>query len=774
MNSSSVAAAGDTSTSNNTANGQSRAESVGEAKTDRSNSLPDNADPPVGGGSAPPMAQPRSLRSTVSSSHYGGTSDTASDRFSVTSDGQYEVIEYNPFDQINLEDPFEGFEPKIEDDSPAAEALRANADVKVSTVGKAARAMHIQTLRRIAKRATLQGKSGYRKGKPPNLPPRYRPEDVDEGEELEAVEVSVGPPDGLYAKEDISESATSEGGPAIPTAVVAGTAAAGKEVLNDVDPHDMIKTLRWTRRSKLKEKSKRKSYVKGKVINGQHELYTLSIAVMIGVRTSISRANAVLNAGVEKRWIQPEDFRTAEKYEFRPTGGGVTPPHRLAHTFKFKDYSPVVFAYLRRMYGINEFDFLLSLCGNANFIEFISNAKSGQFFFYSSDGKYMIKTMTNSESKFLRKILPQYFKHCAENPNTMLTRFFGMYRVKMYHLRRNVKFVIMNSVYYTDKHLNVFYDLKGSTIGRNAKPKDAVWKDNDMRKGLPNDALALEPHVKQRVVDQLVQDCNFLQRNDIIDYSMLVGVHLHTLNGNSSVVKGKAEVDEKDNETRRPHKRYPSEQIGQLFIDDGLDDDESSFLLGSEKRPYIQSPHYREETEIKKLATIEKLYWPFHNLFDIHGNRLMKPARCPSCGKRPCMCRDDALKLLSGYNIPSFVEPLSDRKDRGYEMDTTNFPMPQMFSNHQGTIEYSGKTFYMGIIDILQQYNTRKRFEARYRMIQNAGRNDASAIPPKPYGDRFISFFREYTQGKRNETERDVGYETCAYGEALGVGRAGD
>ena len=84
-------------------------------------------------------------------------------------------------------------------------------------------------------------------------------------------------------------------------------------------------------------------------------------------------------------------------------GSATTPPHKLSHTFKFKDYAPVAFAYLRRMFGVNEFDFLLSVCGNANFIEFISNAKSGQFFFYSSDGKYMIKTMTNAECKFLRR-----------------------------------------------------------------------------------------------------------------------------------------------------------------------------------------------------------------------------------------------------------------------------------------------------------------------------------------------------------------------------------
>ena len=84
-----------------------------------------------------------------------------------------------------------------------------------------------------------------------------------------------------------------------------------------------------------------------------------------------------------------------EKYVFRPGGGDKTPPHQLRHTFKFKDYSPVAFAYLRRMFGVNEYEFILSVCGNANFIEFISNAKSGQFFFYSSDGKYMIKVCLN-------------------------------------------------------------------------------------------------------------------------------------------------------------------------------------------------------------------------------------------------------------------------------------------------------------------------------------------------------------------------------------------
>jgi 1-phosphatidylinositol-4-phosphate 5-kinase len=165
----------------------------------------------------------------------------------------------------------------------------------------------------------------------------------------------------------------------------------------------MLQLQRWRRKNKKGKKDTRKSYVKGKVIDGRHELYTLSIAVMLGVRTSIARTNTIIASSDRKKLLTPQDFMAEEKYEFAPKGSATTPPHKLSHTFKFKDYAPVAFAYLRRMFGVNEFDFLLSVCGNANFIEFISNAKSGQFFFYSSDGKYMIKTMTNAESKFLRR-----------------------------------------------------------------------------------------------------------------------------------------------------------------------------------------------------------------------------------------------------------------------------------------------------------------------------------------------------------------------------------
>merc|ERR1712183_763975 len=51
-----------------------------------------------------------------------------------------------------------------------------------------------------------------------------------------------------------------------------------------------------------------------------------------------------------------------------------------------------------------------------------------------------------------------------------------------------------------------------------------------------------------------------------------------------------------------------------------------------------------------------------------------------------------------------------------------------------------------GIIDILQQYNARKRVETSYRKVENNGGLEPSCVSPDDYADRFIEFFDEYSQ----------------------------
>lgn len=216
---------------------------------------------------------------------------------------------------------------------------------------------------------------------------------------------------------------------------------------------------------------------------------------------------------------------------FKPEGNSTapfpTPPHKLNFTFTFKDYMTNVFRAVRALSNIEEADYMLSLAGDFNYIEFIANSKSGQFFFYSHDGKYMIKTQSKEESKLLRRIMPLYIQHLTRHPDSLLVRFYGMHRVKMKSLRSKTYFVIMSSVFNTPKPIAIKYDLKGSTVGRLTSPEDcragAVQKDlNLMESG--NKVRLGEPNI-DIFHETLKADVTFLKELHIMDYSLLLGIH---------------------------------------------------------------------------------------------------------------------------------------------------------------------------------------------------------------------------------------------------------
>ena len=56
-----------------------------------------------------------------------------------------------------------------------------------------------------------------------------------------------------------------------------------------------------------------------------------------------------------------------------------------------------------------------------------STGKSGSFFFFSKDRRFMIKTMFQDELELLMENLVDYFKHLEENPESLLARIYGVY-----------------------------------------------------------------------------------------------------------------------------------------------------------------------------------------------------------------------------------------------------------------------------------------------------------------------------------------------------------
>jgi hypothetical protein len=167
----------------------------------------------------------------------------------------------------------------------------------------------------------------------------------------------------------------------------------------------------------------------------------------------------------------------------------------------------------------------------------------------------MIKTLTNAESKFLREILPFYYRHLTCNPSTFLTHFYGMYRVCMPNAsNQRLHFVIMRSVFHTTKKIDRVWDLKGSKAGRKANPGDSVSKDLDILEEGRKLRFA-DPTARGLFLDQLARDATFLARLGIMDYSLLLGLHIceeaSGVNG-ASVEAAETAVDQ-DNTSSAPH-----------------------------------------------------------------------------------------------------------------------------------------------------------------------------------------------------------------------------
>ncbi len=106
-----------------------------------------------------------------------------------------------------------------------------------------------------------------------------------------------------------------------------------------------------------------------------------------------------------------------------------------------------------------------------------SSGKSGSFFFHSSDGKYMVKTIKIEEFDLLLRILPDYYKHLTDNPNTLMTWYYGLHQIKCYKRGRliyHIYITVMNNILDTENPelIREIYDLKGSWYGRYTKPKN--------------------------------------------------------------------------------------------------------------------------------------------------------------------------------------------------------------------------------------------------------------------------------------------------------------
>ena len=196
----------------------------------------------------------------------------------------------------------------------------------------------------------------------------------------------------------------------------------------------------------------------------------------------------------------------------------------------FTDYFPETFRRVRARFGVTSDMYRASMSATAK--ERFSEGKSAAFLYFTGDRKYVIKTCTKEEAVFFIPIVHQYSSYVLENRNTLITRFFGLHSITLYG--RQVFFVVMSSVFPNpDIVIHKRYDLKGSWIKRLDKENTPKSVGKDLNISQP---LNLQAGVARKLAVQLAMDAQFLADMNIMDYSLLLGVH----NSSFDVSKTKA------------------------------------------------------------------------------------------------------------------------------------------------------------------------------------------------------------------------------------------
>jgi len=252
--------------------------------------------------------------------------------------------------------------------------------------------------------------------------------------------------------------------------IAAATHKSGKRISFLQSPDKVTPARHRVRHRKVKQ---------GHTIFKGHPSWNIMMNLKLGIAYTIGRLPGSDGP------LTSADFKTVFKQLFEPDGTPTTPAHS-ASVFSFKDHAPLAFRHLREHFGVSDQEYVLSISGEHSLRELGTPGKSGAVFYLTEDYKFLLKTISKKESKFLRRMLPNYYAHVMNgDQQTLLPRFFGLIRITT-AAKRNIRMVVMNNMLPEETPIHEKYDLKGSTLGRYATPSErqdvnVTLKDLDFR-----------------------------------------------------------------------------------------------------------------------------------------------------------------------------------------------------------------------------------------------------------------------------------------------------
>ncbi|GFS45806.1 phosphatidyl inositol monophosphate 5 kinase [Actinidia rufa] len=252
------------------------------------------------------------------------------------------------------------------------------------------------------------------------------------------------------------------------------------------------------------------------------------------------------------------------------------------------------------------------------------------------------------------------------------------------------RFVVMGNMFCTELRIHRRFDLKGSSLGRSTDKveidENTTLKDLDL-----NYCFYLEPSWREALLQQIEIDSKFLEAQHIMDYSLLLGVHY-----------------------RAPQHLQTLMSYNQSITADGLG------IVTEEEAMDDEISNYPQGLVLVPRGTDDSVVVGPH----IRGSRL-KAASATGDEEVDLLLPGTArFQIQLGVNMPARAEHVPGKEKT------------QMFH------EVYDVVLYLGIIDILQDYNISKKIEHTYKSIQFDSVS-ISAVDPTFYSQRFLEFIQK-------------------------------
>ncbi|CAH8524597.1 unnamed protein product [Schistosoma curassoni] len=432
----------------------------------------------------------------------------------------------------------------------------------------------------------------------------------------------------------------------------------------------------------------------------------LKSVLMWGINYSFSALNHVK----QRALLLKDDFKAYMKVK---VNNHHFNKENMPSRFKFKEYCPMVFKSLRDRFGVDKMDYWDSFTRYQPLWD-STRGKSGSKFLVTYNRQFVAKTISSEEVEQMHQMLEEYYSYIVKgHGQTLLPQFLGLYRLTVNDQESYI--LVMRNVFSPRLAIHKKYDLK-------SKPLPTL-KDADFLTDLCKMHIGEES--KKKMLSTLECDIQFLQENNLIDYSLLIGVHNPEIALANSIEDAGDDGEGTGGGVLEPNSRGFDDRM--VSAGDGLGTLSSQWQCG-------------------RLSMARSSI-----VLGLSSSAAAEAASC-GVGTGNASTGDDDDEEEDGISIPE-----NNTQVPTSELTPPDSPpgaecLPQLFSGElHPTLEHYGikssidsphpLIYFVAIIDILTRYGMRKRTAQTYKTVKHGA--DGGSVKPEFYGRRLLEFVEQ-------------------------------